>query len=378
MRVLVPLPVCAAQRGASLIMLMFILTIAAMAYLATSLSGSDIQTANRIKTATALAQAKAALIGWSVGHASMPGALPCPDNTNSGSAGSCSANTALGRLPWKTLGIGDLRDDSGECLWYALSPVFRNTISVSTRGGSQPALNSTTSGSITLLNKDGTAFASPVIAVIFAPGAPLTGQDRDGGGSVSICGGNTAATNYLDTANNVNNATGNHVSGNNYTFTMGDNSSSFNDRLIYITAEDLYQPLRKRIAAEIDGTSQPTYGLVWYYNQPANHSYPWAADATGTQQTGQVSGYAPNADLNFSVASLNQWLTNNGWFSLIRYQLGTDFQPGTTYPQQCGSGCLMIREQQAQAAVMIVESGVTKWTARVCATNSVVTSCPLL
>ena len=360
--------------------LIFILTIAAMAYVGTSLSGSDIQTAKRIKTATALTQAKAALIGWSVSHYSMPGALPCPDSNNSGSAASgCSANTALGRLPWKTLGIGDLRDDSGECLWYALSPVFRNTISVNSRGGSQPALNSTTSGSITILNKDGTALASPVIAVIVAPGAPLAGQNRDSGGAVSICGGTSTAADYLDSANGVNNATGNHVSGsNNYTFAMADNSSSFNDSLIYITAEDLYQPLRKRIAAEIDGTSQPTYGLVWYYNQAANHSYPWAADATGTQQPGVVSGYVPNGDMNFTVSSLSSWLTNNGWFSLIRYQLGTDFQPGTAYPQQCGSGCLTVRGQQAQAAVMIVESGVTKWTTRVCSTNGIVTSCPLL
>src|SRR5258708_29066232 len=32
---------------------------------------------------------------------------------------------SIGRIPWKTLGIDDLRDASGERLWYALAHNFR-------------------------------------------------------------------------------------------------------------------------------------------------------------------------------------------------------------------------------------------------------------
>src|SRR5689334_19147629 len=72
-------------------------------------------------TAAALADAKTALIGYAVGIrvdagvAGTPriGDLPCPDITNTGVAGgSCSngGGTTIGRLPWKTLGLPDLRD----------------------------------------------------------------------------------------------------------------------------------------------------------------------------------------------------------------------------------------------------------------------------
>jgi len=369
------------QPGAALIIFAFILALTATAFSLSLFSGRDLRSERDRRTDAALAEAKAALIGWSASNSTMPGALPCPDITNSGSSGSCAANSTIGRLPWKTLGINALRDGQDECLWYALSPVFRNNIPVTSRGGSQPALNSMTVGSITLLNDQGIAFPAPinpVIAVIISPGSALEGQSRDPAGLTSTCGGNNLAVNYLDSANGINNSSGNYISGNNYTFTLSKNSITFNDRLIYITAEDLFMPLRKRIGAEIYGTSQPTYGLTWYYNKVTNHSYPWAADMSGTQQTTLTAGYLPHLDLNLTVSSLNQWLTNNAWFSLLRYQVGADFQPGTSYPQQCGSNCLIVRGQQTQAAVMIVEGGVTKWATRVCSTNPLVTNCPLL
>ena len=52
----------------------------------------------------------------------------------------------IGRLPWKTFGLPDLRDGSGERLWYALSPNFRDNPSVS-------PLNSDTRGSITVYRR---------------------------------------------------------------------------------------------------------------------------------------------------------------------------------------------------------------------------------
>ena len=224
--------------------------LSAVGFIFDLMNSSSIKEVRLNQTGKALVQAKEALIGFSVGSDTMPGTLPCPDRTNDGVSDSCSASSSIGRLPWKTLGLSDLRDGDGECLWYALSPVYRNIITTAQRGTniSRPALNSTTAGSITVLNEQAVALPAPinkVIAVIIAPGLPLVGQSRANLGS-TVCGGNITASNYLDLSNLFNNATGNRV-GNNLSFIMGKVDGSFNDRLAYIMQEDLYAPLRKRI-----------------------------------------------------------------------------------------------------------------------------------
>ena len=360
-----------------LMVLVFLVGLSMTAYLIGAASKANVQAGRDSKTMAALALAKTALIGWAVSNPTKPGTLPCTDTLNAGSAVTSGTSCAAyaGRLPWKQLGIGDVRDGSGECLWYALAPVFRNAMNVS--GANSRVnfpLNSNTPGTITVKDLNGQTVASQVVAVILAPGAPLAGQSRADSGS-TVCGGNTTAANYLETANGINNATGNYDTVNlTLTFVAGDAGSTFNDRLIAITMEDLYGPLRKRIAAEMFGTSSPTYGLLWYYN--ANHAYPWAANASYMQQAGSTSQYLPYGDLNFTVSSLNAWLVNNRWRELATYTVGSDFKPGTAYPQKCASGCLTVRSQQAQASVMI-GGGSASWTARVCAINALVTSCPL-
>src|SRR3972149_3020211 len=85
----------------------------------------------------ALAQAKAALIMYvTITNLSTtrPGAFPCPDTDNNGTANLYSGTNCpgyvsgsdvyVGRLPWQTLGLPDLRDSSGERLWYAVSRDF--------------------------------------------------------------------------------------------------------------------------------------------------------------------------------------------------------------------------------------------------------------
>ena len=119
------------QRGAALLVIVVTLVIgaAALFYGLTTATPPEIEQ-DRI-TAAALATAKAALIGYatSVNNFSgtaRPGDLPCPDRSDNGLAGggvtatSCG-NAAgnqqarrLGRLPWKTLGLPDIRDGSGE------------------------------------------------------------------------------------------------------------------------------------------------------------------------------------------------------------------------------------------------------------------------
>ncbi|OGV73905.1 MAG: hypothetical protein A3B82_01075 [Methylophilales bacterium RIFCSPHIGHO2_02_FULL_57_10] len=306
------------QRGMMLIVLVFMLGIAATAYMVHALNGNTVRIERDKKTAAALAEAKAALIGWSAGHATMPGVLPCPDTSNTGIKGTCTASLGIiGRLPWKTLGINDLRDGNGECLWYALSPLYRNTITVGSRV-SNP-INSNIPGTITVKGADGTNFPAPVnpaIAVIIAPGAPLAGQDRSSASS-TVCGGNTTTNNYLDTALGVNNATGN-VSGSNYTFIAGAASDTFNDRLIYITADEFYRTVRKRMVKEVLGNVEIHAGPVKYFD--TNTTYPCPATTpTGSSDCSLTSGFVNNSGMGLQYAALGSWLANNGWFALTTY-----------------------------------------------------------
>ena len=65
-----------------------------------------------------------------------PGYLPCPDTDGDGWAeatcgsldGASGQASRLGLLPWKTLGLPDLRDGYGERLWYAVSSKYKGLL----------------------------------------------------------------------------------------------------------------------------------------------------------------------------------------------------------------------------------------------------------
>ncbi len=145
----------------------------------------------------ALAEAREALIAYAVDRpinaAVGPGYLPCPDLDDDGWAestcGSLSGDSGqaerLGRLPWKTLGLADLRDGHGERLWYAVSTKYKGLLNCA---GSRNCVDMTPPaalGTITVrdatgaLVHDGTvgdparARNGGAVAVVFAPGAPL-------------------------------------------------------------------------------------------------------------------------------------------------------------------------------------------------------------
>lgn len=325
------------QSGGALIIMVFIILLAGTTALFSALNTNGVKVARDKKTANALAEAKAALIGWSAGHATMPGALPCPDTANTGSSGVCTATVGIiGRLPWKSLGLSDLRDGDGECLWYALSPLYRNTIATGSRGGAN-TINSTIPGTIMIKDAYGTSLPAPinpVIAVIIAPRAPLYGQSRSNLGS-TVCGGNITSNNYLDATLGVNNSTGN-VSSGNYTFIAGLASDTFNDRLIYITAEDLYSVVKKRIVTEVLGSSTIHAGPVKYYD--TNASYPCPASiATGGSDCTFTSGFVNNSGMALQYATLGTWLAKNGWFALANYTYSSSARTKISITDDLGS-----------------------------------------
>jgi hypothetical protein len=262
-------------------------------------------------TAAALAQAKEALIGYAAAHSTQPGILPCPDTDNDGSADSpCGAMgvTALGRLPWKTLGLPDLRDGDGECLWYAVSSNFKNS------GMSGPAkVNADSAGTLRVNDTSGTAVYSgsnAVLAVVLAPGRTLDGQDRAPAGTTQ-CGGNTTAASYLEGGNQNGAATN--------TFVSGPATSTFNDISLVLTSDALFNVVNIRVAKEAITALESYRGTNSYY--PFANAY------------GTASPYNCNAGLNrgrFPItlggcgqpvwgAALPAWFSTNDWNLVTHY-----------------------------------------------------------
>ncbi len=235
---------------------------------------------NDNKTAQELAEAKDALIGWSVQRTpsgalpnARPGELPCPDANNDGfEDGTCVAG-ALGRVPWKTLGIPEPKDGAGETLWYALAGPLR----IWTVNPNQ--IDNDTKGNITVYSgSSSTVMTSEAVAVIFAPGAVLGSQDRSCTVGVNCtatgqCTTSPASltpkcnpTNYLDSTGGGNNATTNGP------YISAQPSNTFNDRLLVITTDSLMTPVEQRAVSEMRTL------LDRYKTLSTCNCYPWAAD----------------------------------------------------------------------------------------------------
>jgi len=240
------------QSGVALLLFLF-LTLGIGATLLLSAANASRQRLNQdTNTQIALRQAKEALIAWSVTHKTTPGWLPCPEDTSligtatEGRALTSCSNTGIliGRIPWRTLGLVNPTDATGETLWYILSPGFRATPAPGSIGVS--------TGQLQL---DG-VFNSAA-ALIIAPGAPLAGQTR----RPPSAGSPPLRANYLDMGN---------ASGSAFVSTGAVNT--FNDQAVSITSQELFQAMRFRVLAEIRGAFDLQNGLRRYYND--NGSFP--------------------------------------------------------------------------------------------------------
>lgn len=268
------------QHGAALLIMIVIMVVGIATILITSLSSSALNSARLDKTAASLVQAKEALIGRAVKDANRPGSLPCPDTTGSGSADLLSGNHCpkyVGRLPWKTLGLPDLRDGHGEGLWYALSPSVRDDNSA------QP-INSETQGQFTVTGGNS---ISNVVAIIFSPGPVLSALSQS-----RISANQNSVSSYLEGSNATNAGTINTdvanstFSGASYAFVSGTSSDTFNDQLLAIAHDQLFQPVEMRIAREVRSCLD-TYAVS------SGNTYPWAvpiADTTYTSTAGTYFG----------------------------------------------------------------------------------------
>lgn len=321
----------AKQRGAALMVMLVVMILGISAVVISSLGISRLTNARREITADALARAKEGLIGRAVADTNLPGSLPCPDTNDDGSAELLSGNDCpsyIGRLPWRTLGLPDLRDGSNERLWYALSARFRDD-------SSARPLNSNTKGTLLVYRADGTNLQTEAgysaVAVIFAPGAPLGSQTRN-----TVAEQNSAA-NYLETANGRNNAS---ASG---PYIAGAKSDTFNDQLLFITTRHLMPLVEQRVAGEVKRV------LANYYTSSGCNCYPWADSvdqfADYDSNYGLNRGWLPNNSLpvNWAGSSVPtsikppQWFFDNEWYKLIYYSVAESYTDDPYYCHYYGS-----------------------------------------
>ena len=316
-------------------------------------------------TAAALAQAKQALIGRAASDANRPGSLPCPDTDDDGSAdlyagtecppysGGPIPTIYIGRLPWRTLGLPDLRDAYGERLWYA---VLREFARNPTCAPSCP-INSDTKGNITVYQDSAaSAITTQAVAVIFASGAALETQNRDPA-ATALCPttGTTiarslCAANYLDATGGADNA----QAGGAGPFITAQSSATFNDRLLVITTAELMPPVEQRVARELRTILQnykaKTACACTNLGLTAG-CYPWADLSNGYSDAdpynvgdgrnrGRIPVWGaaphnwgawldpavyPSCPPSTYVPTLPSWFDNNNWRLVVYYSAGRDF-----------------------------------------------------
>lgn len=302
-------PGAARARGQAMLLTVVLIAVGAAAIVYTLATPGKVALENDAKTAAALVQARDALIGRAAADNTRPGSLPCPDVDNDGAltmgidyggGGACTSN--VGRLPWRTLGLPDLRDGSGERLWYALSNNFRDASGVT--------INSGTPGQLTIT---GTAPAANVIAIVFAPGAALSTQLRSAANQNNVA-------HYLEGEN----SNGDTV------FTTEATSTTFNDKLLPITREALFPVVEMRVAREVRAS------LLNYFNDPApvtpRRYLPLAAAFPGDTATeATYRGYLPTAGTCPIVPSLAAylpaWFVANNWQQYVVYAVAPRCTP---------------------------------------------------
>ena len=361
------------QGGQAVLGLLMIFGIAFSVFVYNMVDPTHASARREARTAAAMRDVRDALIGWSVQRTSSgalpnarPGELPCPDMNNDGyEDGSCAAG-ALGRVPWKTLGIPEPRDEAGETLWYAIAGPFRIWNMSST------AINSDTKGNLTVYqDSTATPVTTEAVAVVFAPEGALGTQNR--GTTAALCSTtsttiarNLCAANYLETAASVNNA----VTGG--PFISAQSSSSFNDKVLVLTTADLMPMVERRVGLEVKKLLQDykTNTACACTNLGGGSGcYPYADLSNGYSDAdpynpgeGRNRGRVPALgaapyDWGASpcaspVPNIPAWFVNNDWRLVVYYSAGSNFLgPGAC--TSCVNSTLTIDGVSGKQALVI-------------------------
>ena len=266
------------QSGAALLIMLAVLVLGVSWFAVSRLAaGANFTAAARARNADVLGQAKLALIGYVAQRAARsgennPGRLPCPEAPGSAggpnegvAAGNCTL-PAVGRFPWRTLGIDKLVDAAAEPLWYAVSPGW----ALVPPGTSPLTIHS---NSIGQLNVDGEPNAA--VALLIAPG-PAFSVPTSPGCAARVQSRSALPPNvrdYLECENASAPADAN--------FASRGPAGSFNDHVVKVTPADLLPAIEAAIADRIEREIVPllksVYASAAWGASAANPVFPYAA-----------------------------------------------------------------------------------------------------
>ena len=382
------------QRGMAVVLAALVLLVAAGLFLASALTGLAFVPERDAASDRAIAQAREALIAYAadrpIDAAVGPGYLPCPDRDDDGWAeatcGSLSGDSGqgqrLGRLPWKTLGLPDVRDGHGERLWYAVSSKHKGLLNCAASRGCVDMSPPVALGTISVRDAAGTllhdgtqsdpglAERGGAAAVVLAPGPPLErrsgpvleqkreclpGECDANGYCVREEAAHCIAANFLDASpaednaafRDRNDAAGR--AGNRDGFiagpvTDGAGRPVVNDRLAAIGYADLMPRVMARVALEA------ALCLRAQAARTAGGRYPQPEPACGTTAPyGRLPEFAaPGLEGCNLAASIPQpaWWTT--WQAHVLYAPAAAFLPGGNGSCEAPGGCLEAIDSQGR------------------------------
>jgi type II secretory pathway pseudopilin PulG len=327
------LPQRRSQQGQIILVTVLLLGLAIAISLFSLIRSSNVTLEDNVQTERALALAKDALIAYASGRptTNRPGELPCPDTDNDGLSNfPCDSATTqiIGRFPWRTLRIEDLRDGSAERLWYTVSNNFKNDPPVA-------PLNSNTPGQLTVT---GTSPATNVIAIVFAAGSALPGQNRNAANVNNIA-------HYLE---------GENSSGANTIFETG--MPNGNDQLIAITPSMLFPQVEMRAAREARSILNQ-YFIDWGF-YPVAYSFGSTGDCAASNQGGiarrpEKCGGGQGA---FGT-SVPDWFWNDAWHQVLFYAMAPACG-NPSAPNCSGTGGFLTVNGDGNVRAVIISPGI--------------------
>jgi hypothetical protein len=283
------------QTGAVLILIAFIIGLAAAAYLVQTFNIDKLKAEKEERTYKALNRAKQALIAWSASHPNLPGLMPYPDrnlDNNYDNTSDCYASNVnfaphftIGRLPLfnndpncinlkQTVQFGvaeDIYDADGDRLWYEVS---KNLLHDYKNNGDPLGVSPIINPSIVntpnnpwfiVRDRSGKILSDRVAVVIISAGAPNVNQDRSSGianpnqylDKVVMADGTVFQNyGYQDTATNpvqefIIAEDKSLVAKNDPTYkNQVIEPYLYNDKIVYITVDELMSAVERRVAMQ--------------------------------------------------------------------------------------------------------------------------------
>lgn len=344
-----------AQRGFGMYMVIMIIGALATVTVTSILTARALQTKDLVDQAGTLAEAKQALIGWAVTRgstsspgSSRPGDLLAPDtltdatpNYDGDQETTCLDGSrptglpgistgvnmrCLGRLPWRALQTGikggeeqddnspsqikmGERDANGLMPWYAVSANLTATDScltllnsaLTTRSypGSHVCADATSLPYpwLTVRDTRGNVLSNRVAFVVMMPGPIVGSQQRRAAPNLG------GASEYLDSMTVASGCSAPCVAGTysnadlDNDFIAGDTTDTFNDRLLYVTIDELMAAVENQVSSTIAGALR-SFATTYTDSSPSPR-YPWlaafnpAGTSTPDATVGTVRGMAP-------------------------------------------------------------------------------------